>query len=102
VDGHTIDLIHKTDLDSSQIKIRGYECYTSEMNKSGYFVDTQEPVPSMMKIRKLPIPDCYQVGESGYLMVPDLKTSEFLRSKGDAFELPCEKVDDEFWRIQSS
>ena len=52
-----------------------------------------------MKIKKLPLPDCYQVGDGGFLMVPDLKTSEYLRSLGNEFELPCEKVDDDFWKL---
>jgi len=32
-------------------------------------------------------------------LVPDLKTSEFLRSLGNEFELPCERVDEDSWKI---
>lgn len=101
IDGVTIDLIHKSDLDMSQIKIRGYECYTDEINKHGFFVESEPPKPvsNCMKIKKLPLPDCYQVGDSGYLLVPDMKTSEYLRSLGNEFELPCQKVDEDSWRL---
>ena len=88
----TIKLIHKSELKNHNI--RGYEEYTNEIGKYGFFIDK-----NLMKIKKLPLPDCYQVGESGYLLVPDLKTSEFLRSLGNEFELPCERVDDESWKI---
>lgn len=95
IDDVTVDLIHKSDLDMSQIKIRGYECYTNEINTPGFFIESS----STRKIKKLSMPDCYQVEGGGYLRVPDLKTSEYLRSLGNEFELPCEKVDEDSWKI---
>jgi len=83
------------------MKIRGYEEYTSEIGGNGFFVEREAPPSSknMMKIKRLQLPDCYQVGNSGYLLVPDLKTSEYLRTLGNEFELECEKVDEDSWRL---
>jgi hypothetical protein len=47
-------------------------------------VDDQETIV------RTEIPDVYTVvGKQGYVLVPDLKTSVFLRSKGDQFKLKC-------------
>jgi len=97
VDGVTVNLIHKSELDLSKSKIRGYECYSDEIGKHGCFIEAD----NLMKIKKLQLPDCYQVGDSGYLLVPDLKTSEYLRSLGNEFELPCEKVDEDSWKLKN-
>ena len=45
------------------------------------------------------IPDCYEINGKGYLQVPDLRTSMYLRSKGERFECRCIKQDDEFWTV---
>ena len=86
--------IHKKDLNKTH-RVRGYEEHPDEVGKHGYFVDSDD----RMDIAKLPIPDCYEVKEGGYLKVPDLKTSVFLRSKGSAFKLKCSKNDDGSWTI---
>ena len=100
VENVTIDLIHKSDLDMTQIKVRGYEYYSDTIGEKGIFAEAEVPaVKNTVKIKKLSLPDCYQVEDGGYLMVPDLKTSEYLRSLGNEFELPCEKVDDEYWKL---
>jgi hypothetical protein len=40
------------------------------------------------------IPDVYTViGKQGYVLVPNLKTSVFLRSKGAEFKLKCVEKD---------
>jgi len=85
--------VHKKDLTNH--KTRGYEEHLDEPGKHGYFVDSDD----RQDIVKLPIPDCYEVKEGGYLKVPDLKTSAFLRSKGSAFKLRCSKNDDGSWTV---
>jgi len=98
---NTIQILHKAEL--KHLKARGYEDYTDEIGTYGFFVDKEEicSTQKLMKIKKLPLPDCYQVNGNGYLLVPDLKTSEYLRSLGNEFELPCEKVDEDSWKLIS-
>ena len=50
--------------------------------------------PNTVKIRKTAIPDVYTGNDEGYVRIPDLKTSRFLRSKGEEFELSCEREGD--------
>lgn len=90
-----IKLIHKSDVKTG---IRGYEIYTSEIGSYGHFVEDQQSIK--MKIKKLQLPDCYQVG-SGYLRVPDMKTSVYLRSLGNEFELMCTDNQDGSWSLSS-
>ena len=90
-------MIHKEDL--GDVPIKGFEEYPDDTpGKMGYFVpyDGSE----LLEIIQLSTPDCYEVsGSKGYLLVPDLKTSEYLRSKGPSFQCRCKKYDDEFWSI---
>lgn len=86
--------VHKSD---STHKIRGYEEHLEEIGKSGYFVEKDDSV--VVQVSKLAIPDCYEVIGKGYLRVPDLKTSVYLRSKGDLFDCKCIQYDDEFWEV---
>jgi hypothetical protein len=86
--------IHKAD---STHKIRGYEEHPEDVGKTGYFVEKDDSL--VLQISKLNIPDCYEVVGKGYLRVPDLKTSTYLRSKGDMFECRCAPYDDEFWDV---
>lgn len=97
IENVTIDLIHKSDLDFNQIQIRGYECYIDEMGKTGYFVE--DDGTRMMKVKKLQLPDCYEVEGGGYLRVPTLSLSHHLRSLGDSFQLRCKKMDAESWSV---
>jgi hypothetical protein len=90
----TAQLIHKKDLNKTH-RVRGYEEHPDEPGKHGYFVDSDD----RQEITKLPIPDCYEVAAGGYLKVPDLKTSVFLRSKGSSFKLKCSKNDDGSWTV---
>jgi len=95
VEGITIDLIHKSEL--GDVPLKGYEEHTEETaGKPGYFV---ESYGELFKVTKLSTPDCYEIVGKGYLRVPDLKTSIYLRSKGDSFECRCVKHDDEFWDV---
>lgn len=86
--------IHKSD---STYKIRGYEEHPEEVGKPGYFVEKDDS--QRLTISRLQIPDCYEVIGKGYLRVPDLKTSIYLRSKGDLFECKCIPYDDEYWDV---
>ena len=95
IEGITIDLIHKQDL-SEEVTLKGVEEHPIEyIGKNGYFVEKS----NLQSIKKLGMPDCYSVGGNGYLLVPDLKTAVYLRSKGNVFQCKCERVDDEFWKI---
>jgi len=87
--------IHKSNLDPKQ-KIRGYEDHTDKQGATGFFVELEDQ--TIFEITKLPIPDCYKVGD-GYLKVPDLKTSAYLRSKGDKFKCKCRKNEDGSWTL---
>ena len=57
--------------------------------------------PNIVLVKKTSIPDVYTGNDEGYLHVPDLKTSKFLRSKGDVFELKCERQG-EMWMIREN
>jgi hypothetical protein len=53
-------------------------------------------------VLKTSIPDVYSIkGEEGYVKIPDMKTSRFMRSKGSEFELNCEKQGD-YWVVQEN
>ena len=93
----TPKLIHKSDL-SSSTKIKGYEEHPEEnIGKPGYFVEKDDS--ETFTVNRLPIPDCYEIPGKGYLHVPDLKTSVYLRSKGSTFTCKCVPHEDEFWAI---
>jgi hypothetical protein len=91
----TIKFIHKCNLDPKQ-KLRGYEDHIDKIGSNGFFVELEDP--NLVEIIKLAIPDCYRVQE-GYLKVPDLKTSVYLRSKGDKFKCRCRKNEDGSWSL---
>lgn len=77
--------IHKSDL-PADTKLRGHEVYDDKEGSHGCFVE----VDDQETIIRTEIPDVYTVvGKQGYVLVPDLKTSVFLRSKGDQFKLKC-------------
>ncbi len=88
------NFLHKSE---STYPIRGYEEHPNEVAKPGYYVEKDDS--ELLTIVKLNIPDCYEVVGKGYLRVPDIKTSVFLRSKGDVFTCKCIQHDDEFWDI---
>jgi len=90
-----VEFVHKSEIKDEQV--RGYEVHIEEIGRHGYFVDKEEP--DVFKIKKMTIPDCYEVVGKGYLRVPDLKTSVYLRSKGSEFICKCKKYDEEFWDI---
>jgi hypothetical protein len=91
----TARFIHKCNLDPKQ-KLRGYEDHIDKIGSPGFFIELEDP--NLVEIIKLAIPDCYRVQE-GYLKVPDLKTSAYLRSKGDKFKCKCKKNDDGSWTL---
>lgn len=90
--------IHKSKAEN--YTIRGYEEHPEQAGKNGYFVEKDKS--ELLSIVKMSIPDCYEVVGKGYLRVPDLKTSLYLRSKGESFSCKCVKYDDEFWDIQEN
>jgi hypothetical protein len=96
IEGITIDLIHKKEL--GDIDIQGYEEHTNEtIGKPGYFTD--KDLSQIVNVVRMSIPDCYEITGKGYIKVPDIKTSVYLRSKGDEFECRCTKMHDEFWEL---
>jgi hypothetical protein len=95
VEGITIQLIHKSEFTGD---IKGYEEYPEDIaGKPGYYVEDVDT--QLLTATKLTIPDCYEVQGGGYLRVPDIRTSVYLRSKGDTFQCRCSKYDDEFWDL---
>jgi hypothetical protein len=78
--------------------LKGYEEYPDEPGKHGYFVDKPEEGETVT-VTKLNTPDCYEVSGKGYLYVPDLKTSVYLRSKGETFSCRCVLHEEDFWRL---
>ena len=96
IENVTIDLIHKSEM-ADEMPIKGYEEYLDENGKHGYFVEKDDS--EIVEAVKMSLPDCYEIVGKGYIRVPDLKTSAYLRSKGDKFTCKCIKVDDEFWSV---
>ena len=90
----TARFIHKSDLTTQ--KLKGYEVHLDDVGKPGYFLEEDT---SSVDVTKLPLPDCYEVVSGGYLRVPDLKTSEYLRSKGQKFRCRCSKNEDGSWTV---
>jgi hypothetical protein len=79
----------------STFPIKGYEYYDTKKGSFGVYSEIKEIV------YKTEIPDVYFIrGKSGYVAVPDLKTSEFLRLKGEEFELDIEEKEG-VWYIKS-
>ena len=89
----TVKLIHKADI--GQQRIRGYELYTDDIGSRGYFRENDDKVC----VTKMLLPDCYEVKGGGYLRVPDLKTSRYLRTLGESFTIACKKAEDGSWTL---
>jgi hypothetical protein len=84
--------IHKSEFIG---KARGYEYHTKNPGDHGIFAEALDTVT----VIRTEIPDVYTVeGKEGYLRVPNLKTSVFLRSKGDTFKLRCIQANNN-WEI---
>lgn len=96
IEGITIDLIHKQDL--GDIDIQGYEEHTEEtIGKPGYFIEKDDS--QLVNVVRMSMPDCYEINGKDYIRVPNLKTSVYLRSKGETFKCRCIKQDDESWEL---
>jgi hypothetical protein len=96
VEGVTIDLIHKSDMDN--IPLRGYEEHSLDIpGRPGYFIEKDDS--EVLTVTRLGFPDCYEIQGKGFLRVPDFKTSAYLRSKGQTFNCKCVKYDEEFWDV---
>lgn len=97
IEGVTAELIHKSDLEPGYY-LKGYEDYPYEAGRHGYFTDKDED-GQLVEVVKLNIPDCYEVVGKGYLYVPDLKTSTYLRLKGEKFNCKCIVHEEDFWKL---
>jgi hypothetical protein len=96
VPGVTVNLIHKADIGG--LKLRGYEQHNDEnIGRPGFFIEKDNS--ELLDIVRLGTPDCYEVVGRGYLNVPNLKVSLFLRSKGERFKCRCVRHDEEFWNV---
>ena len=85
-------LIHKSAMSA---KIKGYEVYDAKEGSHGCFTEADEK-----KIIRTDIPDVYTVeGEEGYVLVPTLKMSVYLRSKPAEFMAKCVQCDGN-WSVQ--
>jgi hypothetical protein len=94
VPGVTANLVHKSGYAFKIIK--GYEHHTNETpGKQGYFEEGR----GLSVVKSLNISDCFEVNGKGYLRVPDLKTSEYLRSKSKEFEAVCSQNEDGSWTL---
>ncbi len=93
----TIELIHKSALPEGTL-FRGEELYTSVPGANGIFVEQEKSC--MLLVSRTDIPDVYTIADKeGYIRVPDLKTSVFLRKKGTQFSLKCTPHDAQSWSI---
>jgi hypothetical protein len=94
----SIHLLHKSEIE--HLTVRGYEEHSEDIGKPGYFVEKDKS--ELLTVIKLSIPDCYEIAGKGYLRVPDLKTSMYLRLKSDTFTCKCVRYDDEYWDVQEN
>jgi hypothetical protein len=77
--------IHKSDLPENT-RLRGHEVYDFKEGSHGCFVE----VDDSDTVIRTEIPDVYTVvGKQGYVLVPNLKTSVYLRSMGAEFKIKC-------------
>ena len=96
IKGVTINLVHKSDYTGA---IKGYEEHPVDLpGKPGYYTEKEVDTETYI-VNRLNIPDCYELQCGGYLRVPDMKTSVYLRSKGETFSCRCVKYDEEFWDV---
>lgn len=74
----------------------------TEISHCEVYTDTEgfrQEVGESVRIRKTAIPDCYEVTDGGYLSVPTLEMSTYLKSLGEEFVLRCSKGDEDFWTV---
>jgi hypothetical protein len=90
----TARFIHKSHLTTQ--KLKGYEVHIDEIGTPGYFLEEDS---NLVEVTKLQLPDCYEVISGGYLRVPDIKTSGYLRLKGQNFKCRCIKNEDGSWTL---
>lgn len=89
----TVKLMHKSEIGTTNIK--GYEEHPNEVSSTGYFVECDGA--DVVHFVKMNLPDCYEsVPFTGFLKVPDINTSFYLRSKGDEFDCRCTKMGDQW------
>ena len=92
-EGVTIRLIHKSQLDNT-FGIRGYEYYSDKHGSNGIFSDYQT-----FSVKRLKLPDCYELSNGDYLNVPTIEISRYLNKLGDTFTCKCKYNTDKFWDV---
>ena len=93
----TIQIIHKSELPEGTL-FRGEEVYTNVVNSTGFFAEQEKS--NTLTILRTEIPDVYRIeNKEGYIRVPDLKTSVFLRKQGPQFALKCTPHDADSWSV---
>lgn len=94
----TANIIHKSDW--KETNHRGQEVYTNEIGTYGFFTEQKGVLVTIIKTN---IPDCYDVkSHGGYLKVPTLKDSQYLRTRGNEFQEYCTRNEDESWSLVSN
>ena len=93
-----VSLIHKSQIETFSSK--GSECYTDDPGTVGFFV---EELTNMHWVTKSEIPDVYKLdGFDGYLRVPSLELSQYLRTLGNRFQIECTKNEDDSWTVHEN
>ena len=92
IEGVTVRLLHKSEYTGD---VKGYEEHMEDFpGKPGFYVEEEQSSEfETFTVTRMSIPDCYEIPGRGYLRVPDLKTSIYLRSKGEQFQCRCSKFD---------
>jgi hypothetical protein len=88
--------IHKSEIE--KFKVKGFEEHPENIpGRHGYFTDLCYS-QQKLKFKKTNIPDCYElITGNGYLKVPDIRTSEYLRNLGEEFVCECKPDDETGW-----
>jgi len=92
----TAKFIHKSEL--TKERVRGYEMYTDDIGAKGVYME--DDGVKKVRVKKMALPDCYEVEGGGYLRVPDLETSQYLRTLGAEFSVSGVKEEDGSWTVK--
>lgn len=90
--------MHKSEI-APNVKLRGYEVYTHDEGAYGCFIEQND----LVTVLKTDLPDVFLVqNKEGYLRIPDLKTSQYMRSKVFPCLMNCILRDDGSWDIMEN
>lgn len=88
-----VRMMHKSEV--TDMKLRGYEVYTHEEGAHGCFIEQD-----LVTVLKTDLPDVFTVqNREGYLRIPNLATSQYMRSKVFPCSMKCIIRDDGSWDI---